>query len=316
MRAIVLFYEGEPEVCPVDAVDKGILQQLVVNCRTTFRELAKQSGLSANAVKKRVKKMEDAGVITGYRLSLSPAMAGVNVLYGMLATDGSRDETEFVNLLGKNDKIIAAAAYTGGNYALIAEFRDSQDLWDISTYLRSFEFITNIETHQLMVNRGSTIELSKPHISVLKTLVDNPRKSIVDIAEESGLSARRVRKLVNDFVNSGAVNFGTFLELGAADSIPFLMRIYWDEQATNQQTINSWLKETFTVSLWELYISAEEPIIIGLLTGENLTEVDDISQQTRSYKHILTVTVQISKYHNFFSGIRAQMLQKIIEEAD
>ena len=300
----------------MDAVDRVILQQLATNCRTTYQELAKLCNISANAVKKRVKKLESSGVITGYRVSLSPAMTGINTLYGMLATDGSRDETEFVNTLGANDKILAAAAYTGGNFALIAEFQDAQDLWDIGRYLRSFEFINNIETHQLLIDRGSTLELTKPHVKVLKSLVDNPRKSIVDIADESGLSARRVRKLITDLLRSQAVRFGAFLELGAVDSIPFLMRIQWDDQATTHQAISSWLKSIFTVSLWELYVSAEAPILIGLLTGENLTEVDDFAQQTRSHEHIDTVTVQIAKYHNFFSGLRTKKLLEIIKQVE
>jgi Lrp/AsnC family leucine-responsive transcriptional regulator len=300
----------------VDAVDKVILQQLATNCRTTYQELAKLSSLSANAVKKRVKKLETSGIITDYRVSLSPAMVGTNTLYGMLSSDGSRDETEFVNALGANDKIIAAAAYTGGNFALIAEFRDAQDLWDIGNFLRSFKFIDKIETHQLMIDRGSTLELTKPHIRVLKSLVDNPRKPIVDIADESGISARRVRKLITDLINSQAVRFGAFLELGAVDSIPFLMRIKWNDQATTHQAISSWLKSRYTISLWELYVSAEAPILIGLLTGENLTEVDDFAQQTRSHENIETVTVQISKYHNFFSGLRTKKLQEIIQQVE
>ena len=300
----------------MDAVDKVILQQLATNCRTTYQELAKLSNLSASAVKKRVKKLETSGIITGYRVSLSSAMVGTNALYGMIATDGSQDETEFVNTLGANDKIIAAAAYTGGNFALLAEFRDSQDLWEIGNFLRSFKFINNIETHQLLIDRGSTLELTKPHIRVLKSLMDNPRKPIVDIAEESRISARRVRKLITDLVNSQAVKFGAFLELGAVDSIPFLMRIQWDDQATTHQAISVWLKSQFTISLWELYVSAEAPVLIGLLTGENLTEVDDFAQQTRSHEHIETVTVQISKYHDFFSGLRSNKLEEIIQQAE
>jgi DNA-binding Lrp family transcriptional regulator len=300
----------------MDAVDRLILQQLATNCRITYQELATLCQRSANAVKKRVKKLEDTGIITGYRVSLSQAMTGTNQLFGMLATDGSQDETEFVTALGQNEKIMAAASYTGGNYALVAEFRDSQDLWDIGAFLRSFESVRNIETHQLLIDRGSIIELSNPHLRVLKRLVKDPRMSIVDIAEESGLTARRVRKLVNDLVQSKAVRFGAFLELGAGESIPFLMWINWDEHATNYRIVSSWLREIFSSSVWDIFISAEQPIMIILFTGENLTVVDDISQQTRFHEHITKVTVQIAKYHNYFPSLGAKYLRQLIEAVD
>jgi len=300
----------------LDDIDKGILSDLSNNCRITYRELATKYNISSSAIKKRVKKLEDTGIIAGYRLQLSLEMAGVNLLYGMLTTDGSQDEAEFVNTLGGNDKVIAAASYTGGTYALIAEFRDSQDLWDIGAFLRSFECVHNIETHQLLNPPGHTMEFSKLHLRILKTLMEEPRLSIVDIANQSGLTARRVRKLVTELIASKAVRFSAFVELGVAGSIPFLMRMTWDERATDHQAIISWLNETFVASLWETYISVEAPIIISLLVAETLTEVDAIARSTRRHKHIPRVTVQISQHHNYFPGLRREVLLALLKKID
>ncbi|MFW9934350.1 MAG: winged helix-turn-helix transcriptional regulator [Candidatus Thorarchaeota archaeon] len=297
----------------MDAIDKGILNDLVENCRITYRELATKYTISSSAIKKRVKKLEETGIITGYRLQVSSGMVGVNLLYGMLTTDGSQDETEFVNTLGGNNKIIAAASYTGGNYALIAEFRNSQDLWEVGAFLRSFDCVHAIETHQLLSQPGYSMDFSKLHLRVLKTLRDDPRMSIVDIADQSGLTARRVRKLVDEIQEGKAIKFSAFIEHGAAGSIPFLMRLTWDERATDHTSIISWLQETFSLSLWETYISVESPIIVCLLIAETLTEVDNISRTTRRHEHIPTVTVQIAKHHRYFPGIREELLEQLLE---
>ncbi len=300
----------------MDEVDKGLLTDLSDNCRTTYRELAIKYNISSSAIKKRVKKLEDTGIIAGYRLLLTPEMAGVNFLFGMLSTDGSQDEAAFVLTLGGNEKIIAAASYTGGHYALIAEYRDSQDLWEIGAFLRTFDCVHNIETHQLLYPKGKSMEFSKLHLRVMKTLIEDPRMSIVDIARRSKLTARRVRKLVNELIEGQAVRFTAYYELAAAGSIPFLMRISWDEHATDHQAIAAWLNKTFAGSLWETYISVEAPIMISLLTGENLNEVDNIARTTRRHEHIPTVTVQISKHHQYFSGLRTQVLKRLIKEVE
>lgn len=300
----------------MDSIDKGILKDLSENCRITYRELALKYNISSSAIKKRVKKLEDTGIITRYRLQVTTEMAGINLLYGMLTTDGSQDEAAFVNTLGSNDKIIAAASYTGGNYALIAEFRDSQDLWEIGAFLRTLDCVHNIETHQLLKPLGHKMEFSKLHLRILKTLNDDPRMSIVEIAEKSRLTARRVRKLVNEIIEGKAIKFSTFVELGAAGSIPFLMRMTWDERVTDHSTILAWLEETFAPNIWETYISVEAPIIISLLAAENLTEVDTIARTTRRHKNIPTVTIQISKHHNYFPGLRSQILNNLIKGVD
>jgi ABC-type phosphate/phosphonate transport system permease subunit len=138
----------------------------------------------------------------------------------------------------------------------------------------------------------------------------------VEIADRSGLTARRVRKLLNEIIDGKALQFSAFVELGAAGSIPFLMRMTWDERSTDHQAIVSFLEETFAVSLWETYISVEAPIIISLLAAENLGEVDNIARTTRRHKNIPRVTVQISKHHQYFPGLRTQLLEALLAKAE
>ena len=50
-----------------DDTDRSILQELQTNGRLTNAELAQRINLSASATLRRVKRLEDIGVITGYR---------------------------------------------------------------------------------------------------------------------------------------------------------------------------------------------------------------------------------------------------------
>ncbi|MEW5425256.1 Lrp/AsnC family transcriptional regulator [Amorphus sp. 3PC139-8] len=63
----------------VDAVDDVILRSLVANARTTTAELARKVGLSAPSVAERVKRLEEAGVITGYSADLAPDALGLPI---------------------------------------------------------------------------------------------------------------------------------------------------------------------------------------------------------------------------------------------
>jgi Lrp/AsnC family transcriptional regulator, leucine-responsive regulatory protein len=58
---------------PLDRLDRRILNILQADGRMTNAELAERVGLSASACLRRVKLLEDAGVIEGYRAMLKPS---------------------------------------------------------------------------------------------------------------------------------------------------------------------------------------------------------------------------------------------------
>ena len=63
----------------LDAVDRRILQVLQAQGRCTYDELAAQVGLSASAVLRRVKRLEDSGVIAGYVALVAPERVGLGL---------------------------------------------------------------------------------------------------------------------------------------------------------------------------------------------------------------------------------------------
>ncbi len=54
----------------IDGVDRRILHELRLNCRRSARELASELGVSPSSLIERLKKLEKAGVITGYSANL------------------------------------------------------------------------------------------------------------------------------------------------------------------------------------------------------------------------------------------------------
>jgi Lrp/AsnC family leucine-responsive transcriptional regulator len=63
----------------LDEVNRNILRALVENPRQSTAELARRVGMSPPAVRERVGRLEEAGVIRGYQLDLDPAAFGLPV---------------------------------------------------------------------------------------------------------------------------------------------------------------------------------------------------------------------------------------------
>lgn len=63
------------DVC-VDAIDRAILAVLRVDARIANVDLAERVGLTPAPCLRRVRRLEDEGVITGYRATIDPAVEG------------------------------------------------------------------------------------------------------------------------------------------------------------------------------------------------------------------------------------------------
>jgi len=63
----------------IDTVNIRILEELQQDPRVTMSELGRRVGMSSPAVTERVRRLEDAGVIRGYRLDLNPTALGLSI---------------------------------------------------------------------------------------------------------------------------------------------------------------------------------------------------------------------------------------------
>ncbi|MFJ4139465.1 Lrp/AsnC family transcriptional regulator [Pseudomonas fragi] len=62
----------------MDRIDRNILAQLQADGRLSLTELADRVGLSLSPCHRRVRALEDSGVILGYRALLAPSELGLN----------------------------------------------------------------------------------------------------------------------------------------------------------------------------------------------------------------------------------------------
>src|SRR5215467_13073033 len=63
----------------IDAVNRRVLEELLKDPRLTMSELGRRVGMSSPAVTERVRRLEETGVIRGYRLELNPATLGLPI---------------------------------------------------------------------------------------------------------------------------------------------------------------------------------------------------------------------------------------------
>jgi DNA-binding Lrp family transcriptional regulator len=181
----------------VDAKDFRLLVALDANARQSFQSLGRRVSLSAPAVRERLRRLEQRGILQGYWVSIDPvifARSGVLVYFG---GEWSRDE--------------AAQALDGPDVAWVAWKIDggiTVQIWphDVTKAAEKLgQFLGREPGWQGVTAASRTITLSPLDWRVLDALVDAPRAPVERLSTVTGLSPKTVRKHLDGLVQRESI---------------------------------------------------------------------------------------------------------------
>ncbi|WP_245601014.1 Lrp/AsnC family transcriptional regulator [Marinobacterium jannaschii] len=103
----------------IDATNRKIIAALQENARISFAELGKKVHLSAPAVAERIRKLESAGVITGYSVKVDLDKVGYPIVALVQCKVYRTKEREFKALMLSYDEVVACYNVTGEQAFLV-----------------------------------------------------------------------------------------------------------------------------------------------------------------------------------------------------
>ena len=139
----------------IDAIDREILALLRQNARRTFGSIGREVGLSAPAVKRRIDRLEESGVIRGYTTLVDHAYLGQAVeAFAELRFAGSTRVDDIEEIAHDVPEVHAIFTVAGDPDALAwIRVNDVQNLKRVIDRLRSSGKVTGTKT--LMVLSSS-----------------------------------------------------------------------------------------------------------------------------------------------------------------
>lgn len=114
----------------MEPLDRNIVQVLAQDGRISFADLGRRVGLSTSAVHQRVKRLEERGIITGYRAVVDYAAVGLPLTALMSVTPfDPSDDDDIPERLAHIEEIVACWSVAGDeNYILLIRVPRPQDL--------------------------------------------------------------------------------------------------------------------------------------------------------------------------------------------
>ncbi|MFX1244917.1 MAG: AsnC family transcriptional regulator [Promethearchaeota archaeon] len=322
---------------PVDLIDKQIIFALCTNPRMSFRALARRLELSVTAVRNRVVKLEDTSVIRRYFIFPSFAMLNAEFFLTILKVKHPPPSEAFRDRLGAYKMIDHVNLLADGNVLCWGKYVGSCELDELTQFLYGLEPVSDVEFHTLLVERGKKCPLNSMHVQVLRCLRKDVRMPVSEIAQSTGLTRRRVRKLLVDLIGpDGSADEYWFHERGVGDyrtsqqcfhtrvdcdiaeggDTRFFAYITYNGGDEQRRYIVKVLADEYPIEYWRSIASASAPVLFSMFLVKIANLSPQIINRIKELDGVESVKPVIYFSHHFYSGLFDRFWDRLLGTAE
>ena len=99
----------------IDEIGRKILKELQSDARTSYAELGRRIGLTTPAIIERVRKLEEAGIITGYKAEIDPSKIGLPITAFIRMSITGVDYSHIIEVANESKEILECHRGAGGD---------------------------------------------------------------------------------------------------------------------------------------------------------------------------------------------------------
>lgn len=140
----------------MDSTDYRIIKILQNNGRISMKDLGKAVNMTSPAVTERVRKLEENGIILGYRAVVDPKKLNKNIMSFINVGLSPHNYQAFIDYADSNNQIIECHHITGGSSVIVKVLTESMS--DLKNLIDDIKKIGSTQTSVIL---SSPIE-SKP----------------------------------------------------------------------------------------------------------------------------------------------------------
>jgi DNA-binding Lrp family transcriptional regulator len=242
-------------------------------------------------------------------------MLDAEVLFALLHKNQSVSDDELVDMVATNPSVRAVRYDSFGVCLVWAEYVTTTDLAELGAFFRSLNGVERVEMHTLPFDRGMKIELTRLQLRVLEPLLDDPHLPIAEVAKQTGLSAKRVRRTIKELIESRGIMFTIVVDVPAGDVLHVVFRVSYNSQYIDSDAISEQLKSDFQKWYLRDFKSAMEPVLWLEFLVEQLADSEIIASRIRELPSVILESTIIPYPLRFHRSIRTEWLRQEIDTA-
>ena len=271
----------------MDILDIKILNRLLDNCREPDRQIGKSLGISGGAVRARIQKMEDTGIVEKFIIKIEPPTLGYGVLYFVVTGQNVSEILEQISFVGEPFFVVPCV---GGITVCSIVIRDSLERKiDLAKQLmKDVRVLSIFEVDK----SGYPSNLTKTDLQIIEKLLNNPRERIETIAKNTNLSTKTVARCLEKLQENDGIQFTLIYEPTKIQGfIPFVI-LAWI--SGDVESVLSKINEKFSEHYMQKPFVTKNQIVL-FMYSDNIFKMDEITQKIQNSKIVKSADLFIPK---------------------
>lgn len=271
-----------------------ILSRLLNNCRESDRQIGKELGISGGAVRVRIKKIQESGVIEKFFLKIEPPILGHGVLYFVVSGENIQEILEQVSLVGEPYIVVPCV---GGVTVCGITIQDKleQKIELAKKLMKDLRVLSIFEAENSVFKSN----LTKTDLEILEELIKEPRQKIEKIAKNTNLSTKTVTRCIEKLHENDGFQFTLIYDpTKIEDFIPHAVLSWIDGDL--KETLEN-LNDTFSESYLQIPFIAKNQIVL-FLYSDSIFKMDELTQKVRTSKNVKSADLFIPKKISFYTN--------------
>jgi DNA-binding Lrp family transcriptional regulator len=239
----------------MDNVDIKIMKELLVDFmmpprnahgRRSFRSIAKSMKVDQHAVRNRIRKLQEQGVIKHWYVAVNPAVFGLKTAYLQFFLPASSDKDEIMKRMASLFPNIGFLCnHLEPKLIVILYYKDPKDLSDDVDRLMKITRATYVnKMPKLFAERAA--KLTESDWQIIGSLLQDPWKPYSAISKELKISSKTVKRRVETLAKDAAIYLLVDVNMRAVEGIiPADLMVFY------RDNIDSILKEKTRLRIGE-----------------------------------------------------------------
>ncbi len=188
------------------------------NVRESYSNIADRLGIDDETVRRRLKRAERLGSLPGWKMMINPRVIDCRAVNVNLKVTDERKKSGIISELRDLDGIIKILNFRGDELLLTLYYRNDDSLKNKLDIIASISDCPNPVVWEL-VFPDPQVSVTVPDWKIIKSMLEDARKSLNGVSKSVGLSLRTVERRLNKMTEGYAVylqgtpNFNNFAGL-------------------------------------------------------------------------------------------------------
>ncbi len=222
----------------MDPTDLAICKMFLENSRVSIREIGDKLGLSVAAVHGRIQALRDQGIIKAFTARINLMALGVTIAL-VWGTSGRPSNDDMLARL-RRDEHVYWVTFAGAGFVYVGTYlRSAAELDAVVSYVTREADIREPTVGLIALGPGLPEEpvLDRLDARILRALHRDARKSVADVAEEIGISAKTVGRRLARMVTENRAELSMDWYPDAANDVISMWHIEVGPSATREEVI-------------------------------------------------------------------------------